>query len=131
METLRLISKSILFTFLIIGQPAGLVLAQDFRVEVIVDQLNVRPEPPKFTLKTLVTFKYQVPPPSAIVRSHQILDVHEMKSVGNNAEWLRISVTTSDGVQIQKWVMQGEVETGLMYGAWITAIASIYPKKVR
>ncbi|MFC1859870.1 hypothetical protein ACFL9U_17845 [Thermodesulfobacteriota bacterium] len=107
MEMLRLISKLILFTFIIIGQPAGLVSAQDFRVEVVVDQLNVRPEPPKFTLKTLITFKYQVPPPSAVVRNHQILDVHEVKSVGNNAEWLRISVTTAEGVQIQGWVYAG------------------------
>jgi hypothetical protein len=46
MEILRIISKFILFTFIIIGQPTGIVLAQDFRVEVVVDQLNVRPEPP-------------------------------------------------------------------------------------
>lgn len=113
MKMFRMISKSILFSFIIIGQPAVLVFAQDFRVEVVVDQLYVRPEPPKFTLKTLFTFKYQISPPSAIVKKHQILDVHEVKSVGNNAEWLRISASTSDGVKIQGWVYAGRT------GSWV------------
>jgi hypothetical protein len=107
MKTLRLISKSILFAFIIIGQTATFALSQDFQVEVVVDHLNVRPEAPKFTLRTLFTFKYQISPPSAILGKHQILDVHEVKSVGDNAEWLRISTTTSGGVQIQGWVYAG------------------------
>lgn len=107
MERLRLIFKFILFAFIITGQPAGIALAQDFQVEVVVDQLNVRPEPPKFTLKTLFTFKYQISPPIAILRKHQILNVHEVISVGDNAEWLKIYTTTSDGVQIQGWVYAG------------------------
>jgi hypothetical protein len=107
MENLRPISKYILFVFIFVGQTAGFALSQDFQVEVVVDQLNVRPEAPKFTLKTLFTFEYQISPPTAVVGKHQILDVHEVKSVGRNAEWLRISATTSDGVQIRGWVYAG------------------------
>ena len=41
---------------------AGPLENQTFQVQVIADQLNVRPEPPKFSISTLYTFKYTVQP---------------------------------------------------------------------
>ena len=86
---------------------------QGFQVRVIVDQLNVRPAPPKFTLATIFTFKYQVSPPTHQVRSGAILSVHAIQSVGNGAEWLNISFTTADGVNVFGWVYAGRA------GSWV------------
>jgi hypothetical protein len=41
------------------------------------------------------------------------MDVHEVKNVGKNAEWLKISFKTSDEVRIQGWVYAGRT------GNWV------------
>lgn len=87
--------------------------AQEFQVRVIVDQLNVRPAPPKFTLSTVFTFNYQVSPATHQVKNKSILNVHEVKSIGNEAEWLNVSFTTADGVNVYGWVYAGR------HNAWV------------
>jgi hypothetical protein len=98
---------------LAIGLPASNALAQQFQVQVIVEQLNVRPEPPRFALSTLINFKYQVPAPVQALGKGSILRVHEVRKVGKAAEWLNITYTTADGKAARGWVYAGRV------GHWV------------
>jgi len=92
---------------LAIGLPASNALAQQFQVQVIVDQLDVRPEPPRFALSTFLNFKYQVSAPVRVLNKDSILLVHRVKKIGNDAEWLNITYTAEDGKAIEGWVYAG------------------------
>ncbi|MFX0199643.1 MAG: hypothetical protein ACFFCW_26265 [Candidatus Hodarchaeota archaeon] len=85
---------------------ADVCVAQPFQVEVTADNLNVRPVPPKFTLKTILTFKYQLDPPIAVVPKGTRLNVLQSKIVGDGAEWLEVNFT-QEGLKVQGWVYAG------------------------
>jgi len=81
-------------------------VVESFQVEVTADSLNVRPVPPKFTLKTIITFKYQLDPPIAVIPKGTRLNVLESKIVGDGAEWLKVNFT-HEGLRVQGWVYAG------------------------
>jgi hypothetical protein len=92
---------------------AGPLESQTFQVQVIADQLNVRPEPPKFSISTLFTLKYTVQPSLYQLKKDSILVVHETMSVGDKAEWLKITYKAPDGKTVSGWVYAGRE------GSWV------------
>ena len=89
----------------------GAVLAQEVGpgtiLEVTVNELNVRPSPPRFGFSTIVTFKYVMASPVATLKSGAKVKVIKRVFVGRQQQWVSINGLGKDK-SISGWIYVGK-----------------------